>query len=115
MSEYAKMVASLAKPGKDIYMQVSYGDCHMMHMLLGLAGEVGELIDAAKKNIIYGKPLDMDNVIEELGDIEFYLEGVRQGYAIRRDEAIQKNMDKLQNRYGEVYSDEAANQRKDKA
>lgn len=44
----------------------------IVHMALGLFGEVGELSDALKKWIIYRKELDNKNIIEEFGDICFY-------------------------------------------
>lgn len=45
---------------------------HLIHMALGLAGEIGELLDAVKKHVIYGKPLDIVNLSEELGDDFWY-------------------------------------------
>ena len=51
-------------------------------MVVGVSGEAGELLDAVKKAVIYRKPLDLENVIEELGDLEFYMEGLRQGLEI---------------------------------
>lgn len=47
-----------------------------MEVLLGLATEVGELLDIYKKNIRYGTSIDKTGVIAELGDILFYLIGV---------------------------------------
>lgn len=85
------------------------------HMLIGLYGEVGELTDAIKKNIVYSDKLDLENVIEEMGDIEFYLEGLRQVYKITRTEVVAANVTKLKKRYEAGYSDEAAKERKDKA
>ena len=43
------------------------------HIALGLIGEVGELADALKHDLVYQKPLDIENVKEELGDIIYYL------------------------------------------
>lgn len=114
-TEYSRLVESLAKPGKEIYQEISYGDCHVLHMLLGLSGEVGELIDGIKKNIIYGKELDMANVVEELGDIEFYLEGLRQAFGVSRSLVLEQNTAKLTKRYGERYSNQAAIDRLDKS
>lgn len=45
---------------------------HFVHMALGLAGEIGEFIDAVKKHVIYGKPLDTVNLTEETGDDFWY-------------------------------------------
>jgi len=117
--EHADMVYRLAKDGDAILESLSPEDAHLLHMLMGLAGEVGELVDAIKKAIIYGKDLDRANTVEELGDIEFYLEGLRQGLDIDRDETLAENIMKLetgeQARYTDGYSDEAAINRADKA
>lgn len=112
---HAELVAALAKPGADIAEELTPSDAHIMHMVLGLAGEVGELIDAIKKRIIYRKEIDRLNIIEELGDIEFYLEGLRQELGITRYECVVDNITKLCIRYpGVQYSDAAATTRADK-
>lgn len=114
MSEYSNLVKRLVKPGLNIRQELTPEQCDMWHMATGISGESGELLDAIKKHVIYGKPLDMVNVIEELGDLEFYMEGLRQRLGIDRDEVMQINHDKLTKRYGEVYSDTAAIERADK-
>lgn len=84
------------------------------HMATGVAGEGGELLDASKKQWIYGKELDRENVIEELGDIEFYMAGLRQMLGITRDEVLNYNIRKLLKRYPTGYTDNNAIARKDK-
>lgn len=114
-SDYHMFVMRLAKPGKDILQNLSANDTHLMHMLLGLSGEVGELIDGLKKSIIYGKPPDEENVIEELGDIEFYLQGIRSSLLLSREECISANMAKLKRRFAKgTYTNEQAAARADK-
>ena len=97
---HADMVKQLAKKGSEIQQELTAEDAHSIHMIMGVSGEVGELLDAIKKSVIYRKPLDVDNVIEELGDIEFYLEGLRQGLHITREETLQHNIEKLGKRCG---------------
>lgn len=46
---------------------------HMVHMALGAAGELGELLDAIKKVLAYGKPMDIVNLTEEVGDTLWYI------------------------------------------
>jgi NTP pyrophosphatase (non-canonical NTP hydrolase) len=46
---------------------------HMIHMGMGITGEFGELIDAAKKVCVYGKPYDHVNATEEVGDTLWYV------------------------------------------
>lgn len=43
------------------------------HLYCGLLDEIGELASAYKKNVGYGKDLDLVNVKEELGDIFYFL------------------------------------------
>lgn len=114
LANYADMVKRLAKPGADILADLDTLDAHLIHMAMGVAGEAGELLDAVKKATIYRRSLDVGNVIEELGDLEFYLEGMRQAIRTSRELVLKNNMAKLAVRYGAVYSDQAARERADK-
>lgn len=88
---------------------------NLNHMVIGVCGEAGELADAIKKFTIYGKELDLENVIEELGDLEFYMAGLRQMLSIKRDKVIDANYGKLLSRYtGGTYTDAEAIARADK-
>jgi NTP pyrophosphatase (non-canonical NTP hydrolase) len=88
----------------------------VLHAALGICGEAGELADALKKNAIYNKPIDRNNLVEELGDLEFYMQAVRNLYEISRGEVMQFNAEKLSKRYvGLKYTDQAAQARADKA
>lgn len=113
--KHSDMVRALCKPGGQIASEITPSDAHGLHMAVGISGEAGELLDAVKKAVIYRKPLDRENVVEELGDLEFYMEGLRQGLAITREETIEANIAKLGKRYeGFNYSDNAAKTRADK-
>lgn len=112
---YSNFVASKVKPGVDILCSLTSEKAHIIHMGMGVAGEAGELIDAIKKYTMYNKTVDMENIIEELGDIEFYMEGIRQAFGITRDQTIEANMYKLDKRYHKGgYSDQQAQERADK-
>lgn len=113
--KHDEMVAVLAKEGDVILTEMNGEQMHLMHMAVGVSGEAGELLDAVKKTAIYQKPIDRENVIEELGDIEFYMEGLRQGLNITREETIEANIAKLGKRYeGFKYSNQSAQDRADK-
>lgn len=86
----------------------------MVHAAIGVSGEAGEILDAIKKTWVYGQPLDRENLIEELGDIEFYLQALRSLLNVPRGEVLQANMTKLRKRYPTGYSDKAAQARADK-
>lgn len=114
-NKHEEMVASLVKSGGDIVNEMTSFDAHLMHMVVGICGEAGELLDAIKKKVIYGSELDLINVIEELGDMEFYMQGLRSSLKVTREDCLRSNMDKLFVRYkGFEYSNEAALNRLDK-
>lgn len=108
------LVAALVKPGSDLVREKTPAKAHLDHMALGIAGEAGELVDAIKKHTIYGRDIDIENIIEELGDLEFYMKGLRMELHIERNETLEANIRKLSKRYGKTYSDEAAIVRRDK-
>jgi NTP pyrophosphatase (non-canonical NTP hydrolase) len=114
---HAEMVQRLAKPGQEIIADLTPQNAHLWHMASCVCGEAGELFDAIKKPAIYAKgQIDRENVIEEMGDLEFYLAGLRLGLGITRSEVLQANMDKLQKRYHKgTYSNDQAQERADKA
>lgn len=112
---HSEMVKILAKKGDLILAELSPEQMHNLHMAVGVAGEAGELLDAIKKTAIYQKPIDRENVVEELGDLEFYMEGLRQGCGITREETLDHNINKLGKRYKDFkYSNERAQERADK-
>lgn len=112
---YPDFVSGLVKDGDTIAREITGAEAHLLHMAVGIAGEAGELLDAIKKHCIYKKPLDEKNVVEELGDLEFYMQGLRSALMIPREFVITQNMQKLSKRYsGGTYSDKDAQERKDK-
>lgn len=112
---YDVFVRELRKSGEDVIATLTPHSADLLHMAVGVSGEAGELLDAVKRYAIYGKSIDHENVIEELGDIEFFLEGVRDLLSITREETINENKAKLAKRYESLrYSDAAAIKRADK-
>lgn len=104
---YDQFVRQLAKADTEPMMK--------LHAVLGVCGEAGELADAIKKELIYRKPIDRENIVEELGDLRWYIQYVQQMYNITEDEVLQHNAIKLSKRYaGLRYSDSAAQDRADK-
>lgn len=79
---YDQFVASLAKPGQAIVDSMTAEKAHMLHMAVGIAGEAGELLSAIVDNAHFGTELDRTNMIEELGDVEFYAEGLIQATGV---------------------------------
>lgn len=111
---YSAFVASRIKDGAELLVSMTSAKMNLMHMAIGISGEAGELLDAVKKHVVYNKPLDLDNIVEELGDIEFYLEGIRQELGLYRSDILEANAAKLERRYPLKYTDEQAQARADK-
>lgn len=119
VADHQEMVKKLLKPGSTILLTLTPDKCDLLHAAVGIAGEAaGELLDAVKKHVFYNKPIDRENVIEELGDIEFYLEVIRSKMYITREVTLEYNINKLSKgdkaRYKTGYSDQAAIERADK-
>jgi len=112
--EYKNFVMSRVKSGTEIASNMSPDEAHLVHMAMGVSGEAGELLDCIKKHAIYKKPIDMNNLIEELGDLEFYMEGIRQALGVKREDTIEANVMKLSIRYPKKYSNKHAQERADK-
>ena len=112
--DFGILVNSLVKDPSDIAASLTPQKIDAWHAATGVATEAGEALDAIKKFVIYGKPLDRENLIEELGDLEFYMLALRNACNITREETLRATMKKLRARYGAKYSDQAAQLRVDK-
>jgi NTP pyrophosphatase (non-canonical NTP hydrolase) len=115
------MVEQLFKAGPDLLAKLTEDQADFWHAATGVVTESCELLDAAKKFAVYQKPLDFENVVEELGDTLFYLTAAIQmlnkmGYKIDFSDCMRANKVKLYKRFpGFTYSNEAARARADKA
>lgn len=88
-------------------------DERITNALLGMCGEIGELVDIFKKHYFQGHELDVNHVIEEMGDVMYYLCWL----LIELDEDIAEvcfeNMVKLEHRYPNGFSAERSINRKE--
>lgn len=84
----------------------------IVNACFGLMGEVGEVVDLAKKNLFQGHELDRDKIKEELGDVLWYLSFMSRIIDIPLYEIAQHNVNKLRARYGEKFDSEKSINRK---
>lgn len=84
------------------------GMIRILHSALGVSTEAGELLDAVKKHVYYGKDLDKVNLFEEVGDLFWYLAILADELGFNFEEAMKKNNEKLEARYGKSFSSEKA-------
>lgn len=83
----------------------------LLHGVIGVATESGELLDAVKKHVYYGKPLDKVNLMEEVGDCMWYLALILREIDYSFEEVADINIKKLRARYGEKFSEYDAQNR----
>lgn len=104
----------------------------LMHATVGMAGEVGEVLemfevttglaraaasalDRSKKVWVYGKELDAEALIKELGDLRFYYQAALNWLGVTDEMVRAQNVIKLRARYSEgKYSDAQAIAQNDK-
>lgn len=86
----------------------------LSHGALGLSGEAGEVTDYIKKVIHHGKPFERSKLVDELGDVRWYLEHLAITVGVSMQEIEEANVYKLRRRYPNGFSKEASENRGNK-
>ena len=94
--EYTPMAMHLAN-------DLGYRD-NLVHASLGVASEAGEVADAVKKVVAYGRILDIDHVAEELGDIAWFMTLLMKTTGLTWSEVFTRNIAKLEARYPDGFT-----------
>ena len=81
---------------------------NLAHMALGITGEAGEVADVIKKHYAYDKALDTAHLVEEVGDIMFYLNGLLMELGVEWEAVLERNIAKLEARYPDKFTQDAA-------
>ena len=80
----------------------------LAHAIFGLIDELGELTGPLKKEAFYGKPADRTNVVEEIGDLMWFLAILLDERGITLEECLRANTRKLRVRYEQGFCDRDA-------
>ena len=80
----------------------------MLHAAMGTVTEAGELMDALKKHYFYGAPLGEVNLVEELGDLTWYIAIMLHALDVSFEELFDRNIAKLRDRYPEKFTTDKA-------
>lgn len=91
--------------------RLSAEDIRLLHGAMGLCTETGELQDALKRWIFYGKDVDRVNIVEECGDLLWYIAEVLNALGLSMENVMQRNIGKLSARYPDKFSELSAIQR----
>lgn len=106
--------AAMRHIGEVAMMTMTVEKAELVHMAVAICGEAAEIAEAVLNFVIRNKGLDKENMLEEEGDMEFYLNRLRSILGHSRNQVLKHNTDKLAVRYGQSYSDSAAIARVDK-
>ena len=87
---------------------------NIIHAHFGMSTETGEIGDAIKTHFIYGQDLDRSNIVEECGDLMWYIALMLTACGYSMEECMRSNIYKLKLRYPEKFTEQDALERKDK-
>lgn len=102
---YPTIVSKTSNRDKNSYEE------RMSNIGLGLAGEIGEVVDILKKHIYHGHDLDMTALLLELGDVMYYLCWLCLETGLDFSDIWFANMAKLNARYPDGFSTEKSQHR----
>jgi len=104
MKDYIKLAMRTCSPRfhKDLV------STNVLHGAIGMSTEANELLDAIKKALFYGKPIDETNIKEECGDILWYMAAICDHYGFTIEDAMVANIAKLMKRYPDQFTAEGA-------
>jgi NTP pyrophosphatase (non-canonical NTP hydrolase) len=104
-SDYIKN-ALRTEPSSYLFQETNGVSPRVEHAAIGAVTEAGELMNAIKRAKIYGKTLDRVNLVEEAGDVMWYLAILADDLGVSFEEIWEKNIAKLRQRFPDKYSDE---------
>lgn len=107
-NEYQKL-SQRTMPNKGFEKDIS-------NYCMGLAGETGEVIDLLKKVIHHGHSWNYETLVKvkgELGDVMHYVAGICTLLNLLLENVCEENIEKLEKRYPEGFSEERSINRED--
>lgn len=102
INDYQKFAGKAIRPESE-------GKDPLVGFALGLAGECGEVVDSIKKKVYHGRveeATSKEHMVEELGDVMWYVANLATTLGVSLEEVLDKNYEKLENRYKKLYEKE---------
>ena len=96
-NEYQLQAARTLIDGPDF--EINNMDMMTIWCALGLAGETGEAVDMIKKGILHQHGINEGKLMEEIGDICWYIAGICSVRGYDLGQIMKENIDKLKTRY----------------
>ncbi len=89
------------------------GEKRLVVSALGLAGEAGEFANLVKKMTAHGHEFDPGSLMDELGDVLWYLAEAATASGLSLESIAHHNVEKLIKRYPDGFSEEMSIKRTD--
>jgi len=102
MKEYQKQAERSCAKGPDF--ELSDNEFMLIWLALGLAGEVGEVVDYIKKGLLHQHGLDKGKLEEEIGDVLWYIANLCTKLDMSLSDVMERNVRKLRTRYPSGWS-----------
>lgn len=83
-------------------------DKNIYHALFGMQTELGEITDLYKKKLAYNKHFSKEQLMDEVGDLLFYISEFLRFTNLDIETILQKNSDKLKVRFPEKFEEARA-------
>jgi NTP pyrophosphatase (non-canonical NTP hydrolase) len=99
INEYQKLAMRTSAPHETL-------DSRLNNAILGLCGETGELANVWKKSLYHGHTLRGEDLVQEIGDILWYVAQAADAIGADLEEVAQRNIEKLRSRYPEGFASE---------
>ena len=95
-------------------MRTASGRCYdIANAAMGISGEAGEVTDLVKKAMFQGHDLSREKVVEELGDLMWYVALMAELIGVTLEDVMVANVEKLWRRYPDGFSERASVHRVD--
>lgn len=103
--EYQQAALRTESPARPLRGDFATNTDRMLHAAIGLCTETGELQDAMKRGLYYGKQIDKTNVAEEFQDCLWYIAIGLDALGIKMSDAMDRNIEKLRVRFPDKFTE----------
>lgn len=104
LNEYQELAMRTCS-GKSL-LEINPCATRIINGCIGLGGEAGECLDIVKKWLFQGHDLSRSKLIDELGDVLWYIAEVAAGLGTNLEEIAEHNVEKLRRRYPDGFEAE---------
>ena len=112
-SDYQNLSARTLIDSRDVSW--SPDEAMLAGLALGLAGEAGEVVELVKKGVFHRHGLDKAGFEKELGDVLWYVAALCTRLGLDMAAVMEKNIEKLRQRYPDGFSTAGSLRRADAA